>query len=161
MPITISCPCQNTYRVKDELAGKRIKCPHCQQPVSVPLSDMSSTPENDPFFGHETAAAPPSQQSNPYGDQSYNPHSATQQFGQPSSANALDTIAQDYHQDFIQQRHSSGVNVGKVLGGIGMMVGGVILLFLGLMGNRLIIYAPILFIIGLVTFIKGLVGASS
>jgi hypothetical protein len=36
MPITISCSCGKNLRVKDELAGKRIKCPACAGVIPVP-----------------------------------------------------------------------------------------------------------------------------
>ena len=45
--------------------------------------------------------------------------------------------------------------MSQVLSGVGMMVGAVVWLVVGLMFNRFFIYPPILFIIGLVTMIKG------
>jgi hypothetical protein len=36
MPITITCACQKKLRVREELAGKRVKCPGCGKPVAVP-----------------------------------------------------------------------------------------------------------------------------
>lgn len=42
MAVRISCPCGSTYQVKAELAGKRIKCPACAQPITVPQPAMSS-----------------------------------------------------------------------------------------------------------------------
>jgi hypothetical protein len=36
MPITFACGCGKTLRVADEHAGKRVKCPACQQPAAVP-----------------------------------------------------------------------------------------------------------------------------
>jgi hypothetical protein len=38
MPIVVSCPCGKKLRVKDELAGKRVKCPECAQVTTVPSS---------------------------------------------------------------------------------------------------------------------------
>jgi hypothetical protein len=35
MPILVSCPCGKQMRAKDELAGKRVKCPGCGNPVLV------------------------------------------------------------------------------------------------------------------------------
>ena len=48
-----------------------------------------------------------------------------------------------------------GADMGQVLGGIGMMVGAVVWLVVGLMCGWIFFYPPILFIIGLVTMIKG------
>jgi predicted Zn finger-like uncharacterized protein len=37
MPVSITCPgCQTTLRVREELAGKKVKCPRCAQVVTVP-----------------------------------------------------------------------------------------------------------------------------
>ena len=161
MPITVSCPCQNTFRVKDELAGKLIKCPYCQDPVSVPASDIGSAQATSPQYGYETAASTELPQTNPYGDQSSFPYPASQPVGQQQPhMSSLDAIAQNHQAESIQKRHAGGVNGGKVLAGVAMMVGAVIWFFLGLMGNRIFFYPPILFIIGLVAFIKGLVGSS-
>jgi hypothetical protein len=37
MPIVVACSCGKQLRVKDELAGKRIKCPACTAVVAIPL----------------------------------------------------------------------------------------------------------------------------
>ena len=36
MPIVIACQCGKKLQAKDELAGKRVKCPQCGQPLTVP-----------------------------------------------------------------------------------------------------------------------------
>ena len=36
MAIRVACACGKTVSVKDELAGRRVKCPSCQQAISVP-----------------------------------------------------------------------------------------------------------------------------
>jgi hypothetical protein len=36
MAIAVSCACGKSFNVKDELAGKNIKCPSCQEVVTVP-----------------------------------------------------------------------------------------------------------------------------
>ena|SRR5438132_4298869 len=41
MSLAITCPsCQTRLRVRDQLAGKEIKCPRCSAPVSVPAEDQ-------------------------------------------------------------------------------------------------------------------------
>lgn len=40
MPVFIRCPdCQKLLKVKEELAGKRVKCPSCGVPVRVPAAE--------------------------------------------------------------------------------------------------------------------------
>lgn len=36
MPIKVSCSCGANFAAKDELAGKTVKCPKCQQPLAIP-----------------------------------------------------------------------------------------------------------------------------
>lgn len=36
MPLTVECPNGHRVRVRNELAGKRIRCPRCKQPARVP-----------------------------------------------------------------------------------------------------------------------------
>ena len=44
MPITLGCPsCGKRFRARDESAGKRVKCPYCSAPVSVPTPEESAT----------------------------------------------------------------------------------------------------------------------
>lgn len=43
MPIRVSCSCGKTLAVKDELAGKAVRCPACQKPVKVPAAGATST----------------------------------------------------------------------------------------------------------------------
>jgi hypothetical protein len=40
MPVFIRCPdCQKLLKVKEELAGKKVKCPSCSKPVRVPVTE--------------------------------------------------------------------------------------------------------------------------
>jgi hypothetical protein len=53
MPITFSCPeCFKAVKVKDELAGKTIKCPACQATINVPAAEGAA----DNYAVAETAA---------------------------------------------------------------------------------------------------------
>jgi hypothetical protein len=36
MPISVKCGCGKSFAVKEELAGKAVKCPACQKPVNIP-----------------------------------------------------------------------------------------------------------------------------
>jgi hypothetical protein len=45
MPIQLCCPeCNKPLKVKDELAGKKVKCPGCGKPVPVPVPDEEPEP---------------------------------------------------------------------------------------------------------------------
>src|SRR5437588_7406190 len=46
MTLKFSCPhCRKAIRVKEELAGKKAKCPACQQVLTIPTVARSSSPE--------------------------------------------------------------------------------------------------------------------
>jgi hypothetical protein len=36
MPIPLTCGCGRSFHLKDELAGKKIRCPECRRVLSVP-----------------------------------------------------------------------------------------------------------------------------
>jgi uncharacterized protein (AIM24 family) len=38
MPIRVTCSCGKTLQAKDEHAGKRLKCPGCEETITVPLT---------------------------------------------------------------------------------------------------------------------------
>ncbi len=44
MPIKASCNCGFSFAVKDEFAGKRVKCPKCAQPVSIISTPVPQVP---------------------------------------------------------------------------------------------------------------------
>jgi hypothetical protein len=43
MSIQVNCDCGKEFKVKDELAGKKIKCPACQSVVTVPAGEEEVT----------------------------------------------------------------------------------------------------------------------
>ena len=46
MPISVECPsCRATFRVGDELAGKRGRCAACKASLTVPVSAASPGPQ--------------------------------------------------------------------------------------------------------------------
>lgn len=63
MPIRVACPqCSKNLAVKDELAGKRIRCPNCQNVVTIPAaSNGAAKPPapSKPAAGPAKAPAPP------------------------------------------------------------------------------------------------------
>ena len=56
MTITTNCPsCDRQLRVKDELAGKKVRCPECKEPVAI---DAAEEPAEEP--AEETTERPAS-----------------------------------------------------------------------------------------------------
>lgn len=67
MTIQATCDgCFRTYNVKDQFAGRRIKCPDCGATVQIPSGRESASPVANDFgggdfgdhFGDDFAAAP-------------------------------------------------------------------------------------------------------
>lgn len=44
MPISVACSCGKRFRAKDELAGRRLKCPTCGSAIQVPSPQPASPP---------------------------------------------------------------------------------------------------------------------
>jgi len=42
MPITVACDCGKRFGVRDEAAGKRVRCPGCSEPVNVPVVALAA-----------------------------------------------------------------------------------------------------------------------
>jgi len=162
MPITIHCPCQNPYRVKDELAGKTIKCPYCQQPVSVPMSDAESSQRFASLNSRDPMSYSDVRQGDAYPQQSLDPYpyyASPQPAAQANSEmEQFNRIAQSQAGESLHRQRSSGVHGGKVLLGLVMMGGAAFWFF---SSARLPRGAVFLFIFGLISFVKGLSGSSS
>jgi hypothetical protein len=45
MPIPVACDCGARLKVRDEAAGKTVKCPKCQSPIRVPEPEPAAEPE--------------------------------------------------------------------------------------------------------------------
>lgn len=67
MTIRLKCPgCGTKLKVKDELGGKKGKCPNCKQPVQIPLpepepeatEELADLSTADQLFEEDFAAAP-------------------------------------------------------------------------------------------------------
>jgi serine/threonine protein kinase/phage FluMu protein Com len=57
--ITLSCAsCQKKLNVKDELAGKKVRCPHCKQTTDIPAGTVAIEPAKASV--NEDATVPPS-----------------------------------------------------------------------------------------------------
>jgi hypothetical protein len=57
VPIAVTCECGRAIRVKDELAGKKIRCPECKGVVAVP-TPLTLAPEEDALATLVTAETP-------------------------------------------------------------------------------------------------------
>jgi uncharacterized protein YxjI len=54
MPVLVTCECGTSYDLKDEFAGKLVKCPNCGRPARAPSAGTSSQGQADPAFDRDT-----------------------------------------------------------------------------------------------------------
>ena len=139
MAIAVTCSgCNRTMNVKDDFAGRRALCPFCKAEVQVPGREQPR--ETDP---HPLAA-----------DDRDTNHDRGDDEPRPRPRLNDDDI------DVRKTRPGGGGGGGGVLTGVLMMVGALIWFFGALALGVTFFYPPILFIGGLITFIKGLSGNS-
>ena len=164
--IEIVCTsCQRRLSVPGSAAGKKVKCPcgvatpvpnaGSAPPAPMPTNDPFGMPADDPFgmpADDNPFAAPADEfDQNPYA-------SPTEGYGitsTPAYMSAPQPRKKAKRKKKTSAPSGAGPDMGQVLGGAGMMVGAVVWLVVGLMLGWIFIYPPILFIIGLVTMIKG------
>src|SRR5438552_1790135 len=60
MAILVSCPCGQCYPVREEFAGRQVRCTACQGVLTIPAPVGLPTPQNPaPFEAQPTLALPP------------------------------------------------------------------------------------------------------
>ena len=171
MPISFRCVCEKTLKVADKLAGKSVTCPACGTVISVP--DLA--PSDDPGFEVVEEPAPVAKLA-----------MAKPVSKRPAVVDEDDELANDVPRkrrrrdddddddDEVEERsrkrkrktkkkeHSgwfateSWVLSGGVIGGALAMLVAIVWFVLGLLNNWLFYYPPILFIVGMIGVIKGL-----
>jgi hypothetical protein len=58
MAIKVQCACGKAFAAKDELAGKTVKCPSCQQPLKIPAGSSAAAPAAKPAPAKPATAKP-------------------------------------------------------------------------------------------------------
>lgn len=53
MPVLVTCECGTSYDLKDEFAGKLVKCPNCGRPARAPSVATASPGQADPVFDRD------------------------------------------------------------------------------------------------------------
>jgi hypothetical protein len=146
MPISIACSCGKKYRVKETLAGKKIRCADCAELIKVPLPVADNDAEFDVFAVQEPAA----------GDGDESEPSLPPRTKRRSNTTTRDvTSDQPARQKLLKKGWFESTN-GGVLGGVLMILIAVVWFVAGLAAGRIFFYPPILLIIGIVAVIKGL-----
>lgn len=158
--------CQATLKLNDKHLGRRIKCPKCETVLRVPedlalvgIVDAELVEESDSgaddFFSDLEKYYPANQG---YSNSPMTGYSQPTTSTAYASAPAWDTTPQTVIKRKKKKKSNSplaSVDLGTVGFGVLMMVGAVVWFVAGLFGGIIFFYPPILFIIGLVTMVKG------
>jgi len=137
-------------------------------PPQSPFANSASNPWSSPTaavpvgnpFGNPNASQP---NSSPYGDDDfqgdYQLQAAPPVPANPYSSPAIMPVSSSYAAPYAKPRKEKTWD-SSVLGGIAMMIIAVVWFVGGLAVNIIFIYPPILFIIGLIAFFKGIFGGN-
>ena len=138
MPVKFTCTCGEVLHVPDEHAGRRVRCSECKAVSTVPLS-LDDPPK---------PAAPV---------RFVNGRPAPAEEPQPADAgDPFDFTTPDESAKKGKSLEGQMVN-GGVLGGIVMMLIAVVWFVVGIVALDMIyFYPPILFVVGIVAIVRGL-----
>jgi len=150
MPISIACSCGKKYRVKEALAGKKIRCADCSELIKVPAQEAEEDAEFDEFAG-----LPPARAGNDDDEDEDEPSLPPRVKRRSKPAKSTVKADKPARQDHANKGWFEST-FGSVLGGILMMVVAIVWFVVGLFGDRIFFYPPVLLIIGFVTLCKGL-----
>jgi hypothetical protein len=191
MPIQIKCECGKSLRVKDEAAGKKVRCPGCKAILTAPEPEFVEPDEDtavsltqlppkpaakrdvaeDETFGVTAGApkaAPWSKSDDDEDEEVDRPRSRRRRRDQDDDEDEDrprrkrkrrrdDEDEDDRPRRRRPPRNPNAVNTqfGAIAAGILMMVGATVWCIAGLAFDWFFYYPPILFIVGIVTVIRG------
>jgi hypothetical protein len=147
MAINLQCDCGRALRLKDHLAGKRVKCPECNNVLSVPNPEIVE----DAGFEvvEQESEEPAAARSQDYRSEYASP---------PSPPPAPPKKKRKRMRPKYDEGRSGSSKIPGVILGLVMMVGAVIWFVVALSAGWIFFYPPILFILGLIRLVKSLLG---
>jgi hypothetical protein len=160
MSIQLNCKCGRYFELDDGSAGRSIPCPACDAMVAVPSMSDPSTHAADAYSGVQAAAKAGNNgwgKSQTHGDNDYDYNTTAEERQRPVEIDPR----------FVRKEPPpaatggfGGINAG-VGGGLLMMVLAVVWFFGALLlVDRIFFYPPILFVLGLIAFFKGLANST-
>jgi hypothetical protein len=170
MAISFECSCGKQFTVKEEFAGKRTKCPACGAALTVPAS--SSSAEDEAFrllqaSDESDVSDEPSRPSRPdrggevQPGRPEPPPSSPTPLTPPRSAPKPPPVKRGPSYQPREEADPGGFRISlspAVAGGLASMAIAAMWFGLGLTADRIYIYPPILFVLGLVAVVKGVLG---
>jgi len=165
VPNSITCSCGRVLRFKDEMAGKKAKCPACGAIMVLP-ANTPATPEDEAssLLISDSPGIATSKRSVPEPDLS---DALDRPLYRPSDKEIRKELRKP---SYLREREAAppitfergwfGSTNAGMIGGILMMVIAVVWFVVGWMGGVIFFYPPILLVIGICAFMKGLFNRS-
>jgi hypothetical protein len=153
MPIEFSCPCGRAFAVNDEFAGKKTRCPACKAALVVPqpAADEDAAFEMLAADGDAIPETPAPPRRDPMPESLRPPDRPA-----PPPPKPPRPIPRSRDEDYQAPR---GISLSPaVAGGLASMAIAAVWFFVALSANRIAIFAPVVFVLGLISVIKGLLG---
>jgi ribosomal protein S27E len=164
--------CSTTLRVPEKYWGKKVRCPQCKEVIAVPAgaaAPVAATKAPAAATTKAPAAAATDDvdfldddafvDEDPYVDEPATTRSAPPRVGKSSKTSKSskpDPKAKSGGGAFSMEK---GMLNAGVLGGLGLMLGAVVWFVVGFLLGYIFYYPPIMFIIGFVALVKGLIGS--
>jgi hypothetical protein len=175
MTIAIACDCGRSLRLKDELAGRKVRCPDCSTAITVPTPRKRRDVEEEEEDGYRRAddRDEPVRRRRPRDEEPeerYSDRDPRRRSRDPVPPD-LDVRKKSYRRPkdrdrdrgprvAVEEGWFGSLNAG-VIGGALMMLIAVVWFVLGLAGGIIFFYPPILFVIGIVAMVKGAMGGGN
>jgi hypothetical protein len=182
MPIPLTCTCGRSLRLKDDLAGRKVRCPECRDVLTVPLAHeetvleaLPADAEEDGVLQAELVKAPPTArrrpsyrrdeddeepetgiQARPFRPKPAALPSADDEEPEPPRRPRRRRVKRRRSQGGLERGWFGNSNAG-IAGGLLMMLIALVWFFGGLAFGIIFFYPPVLFVIGIAAFIKGIV----
>jgi hypothetical protein len=180
MPIALNCPCGRALNIKDEFAGRKIRCPACKSILAVPAAPKEMEPDDlvlevlaadepDEDRSQSRRLRPSAIQAEPPEVLPAGPRRPTEEGISPDRRRydeepPIKVRAKPRRHDVrrpprvaFERGWFGSMNAG-VAGGVLMILIAVIWFVAGLAGGIIFFYPPILLVIGLIAIGKGLMG---
>ena len=173
-------------RVKDEFAGRKIRCPKCStvivaeeiaqvieddeielEPLPTPVARAKPRPAPEPdLFAEDDEAPPRPKRSGPNiarGDRGYSLGKPARRLDEDDDHEELEEEPRPRKKKKVMKRRrqeepASTSNGALIFIGIAMIIGAIIWFVVGWMNGTIFFYPPVLAIIGFVNIVKGMTG---
>lgn len=164
MPIPVNCDCGKSMRVKDELAGKRIRCPECREVIAVagpkPQKDFEEEASDFLLEAPDSPVASPDAIRPARFDDEFT-RASSRPSAIPEPPNRASKTSRPKKAARREKSESGGFRIAihpSIVTGLLMMTGAAVWFFLGLAAGRIFFYPPVLFVLGIAAVVRGFLG---